>query len=160
MQRALYIAENAPSMSKVGAILAPISFPTCKHKSFRTLAYWECLARHFTLSFHHYVGTASMGAYGSPHAVVDPELKVIGTKRLRVIDSSVIPFVTSANTHAPTIMVAERGSDFILDHWKNKVSSEIESVNYAKVKRDEKYLGWGNPRRWFRSPMSSIARRG
>jgi choline dehydrogenase len=47
-------------------------------------------------------------------AVVDPELRVKGIEGLRVCDSSVMPFEISANTNAPTIMIAEKASDFIL----------------------------------------------
>ncbi len=46
-------------------------------------------------------------------AVVDDELRVHGLDGLRVIDASVMPAVTSTNTNAPTIMIAERGADLI-----------------------------------------------
>jgi choline dehydrogenase len=46
-------------------------------------------------------------------AVVDPELRVYGVEGLRVADASVMPFVTSGNTHAPTVMIGERAADFI-----------------------------------------------
>jgi choline dehydrogenase len=46
-------------------------------------------------------------------SVIDSELKVHGLYRLRVIDASVMPAVTSTNTNAPTIMIAEKGTAMI-----------------------------------------------
>ena len=54
-----------------------------------------------------------MGSAMDSNAVVDERLRVRGVARLRVIDASVFPEIPNANTLAPTIMVAERGSDFI-----------------------------------------------
>ncbi|HEY0959170.1 MAG TPA: GMC family oxidoreductase N-terminal domain-containing protein [Novosphingobium sp.] len=56
----------------------------------------------------HPVGTAAMGT------VVDTELRVKGVERLRVIDASVMPAITSGNTNAPTMMIAEKGAEMIL----------------------------------------------
>ena len=63
-------------------------------------------------SIFHPVGTAAMGS--GPRSVVDPELRVHGIDRLRVIDASVMPTITSGNTNAPTIMIAEKGADLVL----------------------------------------------
>jgi choline dehydrogenase len=58
----------------------------------------------------HPVGTCKMGRAGDATAVVDPQLRVRGIAGLRVIDASVMPTITSGNTNAPTLMIAERGS--------------------------------------------------
>ena len=63
----------------------------------------------------HPVGTAKMGLPSDPLAVVDERLRLIGAERLRVIDASVMPTITSGNTNTPTIMIAEKGSRFVLE---------------------------------------------
>jgi choline dehydrogenase len=60
----------------------------------------------------HPVGTCRMG--NDPLAVVDDELRVRGTGRLRVIDASVFPRITSGNTNAPTYVIAEKGARAVL----------------------------------------------
>jgi choline dehydrogenase len=54
-----------------------------------------------------------MGPDGDPLAVLDSELRVRGEAGLRVVDASVMPEPVSANTNAPTIMIAERAAEFI-----------------------------------------------
>jgi len=61
----------------------------------------------------HPVGTAKMGLPSDPLMVVDERLRVAGVERLRVIDASVMPAITSGNTNAPTMMIAEKGAAFV-----------------------------------------------
>ena len=58
-------------------------------------------------SVYHPTSTCAIGS------VVDPELRVYGIEGLRVVDASVMPTITRANTNAATIMIAEKGADLI-----------------------------------------------
>lgn len=65
-------------------------------------------------SVFHACGTCAMGP-DPDRSVVDPRLRVHGIKGLRVVDASIFPLIPSGNINAPSIMVGERGSDFILE---------------------------------------------
>jgi len=63
-------------------------------------------------SYWHPVGTCAMGVHRE--AVVDPSLRVYGTTNLRVADASIMPAITSGNTNAPTIVIAERAAQMMM----------------------------------------------
>ncbi|HEX2827349.1 MAG TPA: GMC family oxidoreductase N-terminal domain-containing protein [Burkholderiales bacterium] len=73
-------------------------------------------AGHIGTTIFHPVGTCRMGREADDSAVVDPQLRVRGVERLRVIDASIMPTITSGNTNSPTVMIAERGAELLLRH--------------------------------------------
>ncbi|WP_025769712.1 choline dehydrogenase [Thioalkalivibrio sp. HK1] len=70
--------------------------------------------RNHAESAYHPCGTCRMGYADDPMAVVDPECKVIGISRLRIVDTGIFPRITNGNLNGPAIMVGEKASDHIL----------------------------------------------
>ena len=93
--------------------------PLARHSAAETMPGGEVQSEEALTAFlreagtnlHHPVGTCRMGE--DPMAVVDSRLRVHGLERLRVVDASVMPTVTTGNTNAPTIMIGEKGAAMI-----------------------------------------------
>ena len=82
---------------------------------FQTDAELAKLAGDIATTIFHPVGTTKMGREDDAMAVVDSRLKVHGVAGLRVVDASVMPLITSGNTNAPTLMIAEKAAQWIAE---------------------------------------------
>ncbi|KAI1286912.1 Glucose dehydrogenase -like protein [Halotydeus destructor] len=104
----------APAFKQFDAELFQTTFPGCEIYVMWSDEYLACVARTYTSTIYHPVGTCRMGFQNDPRSVVDSKFRVLGgITGLRVVDGSVFPNIISGNTNAPIIMMAERASDFI-----------------------------------------------
>ncbi|XP_077980065.1 glucose dehydrogenase [FAD, quinone]-like [Glandiceps talaboti] len=104
--------EETKAFKDMGVTPPYLEFDNCPHEV-NSDGYWEHVFRHLTFTVFHICGTCKMGSKDDPTAVVDPSLRVRGLENVRVVDVSVMPHLTSGNTNAPTIMMAEKGADMI-----------------------------------------------
>jgi 4-pyridoxate dehydrogenase len=84
---------------------------TSPGENVKTDAEIDAFIRRTAITAHHPCGTCAIGI--GPEAVVDPELRVRGVERLRVVDASVMPDLVSAHINACVLMIAEKASDMI-----------------------------------------------
>ncbi|PSN34475.1 Glucose dehydrogenase [FAD, quinone] [Blattella germanica] len=112
---------NTKIFKQAGYKLNTADIPT--EEDFRTgnNPQWKNPANFGFFTNFHLSGTCKMGPLSDSSAVVDPTLRVHGIKKLRVIDVSIMPYLVSGNTNAPTIMIAEKGADMIKKYWRSDV---------------------------------------
>ena len=149
------------AFQKLGTKFYDAPFPGCEGYKLWTDDYWGCFIRHYSSTIYHPAGTCKMGPSSDPTAVVDPQLRVYGIKGLRVADCSIMPFVVSGNTNAPTvqikflnnfpvyfgnlvtfdsiwyfqIMIGEKASDLIKSDWPTaKINRRKNAENQTAVK--------------------------
>ncbi|XP_018027293.1 glucose dehydrogenase [FAD, quinone] [Hyalella azteca] len=110
---ALAIGNTTAMRDGIGAMFVAEPLPGCQTHPWGSDDYWRCFTRHMASTTYHPAGTCKMAPLTDPLGVVTSTLKVRGVNGLRVIDASIMPYITSANTNAPAIMIGERGADFI-----------------------------------------------
>ncbi|KAJ4426636.1 hypothetical protein ANN_26434 [Periplaneta americana] len=114
---AISVGQTKTMVDRFETQLNTLKIPGCESEEFGSDDYWSCAVRKVATTIYHHVGTCKMGPRSDPDSVVDSTLKVHGVRGLRVIDGSIMPAVVTGNTHAPIVMIGERGADFIKDDW-------------------------------------------
>ncbi|XP_075156964.1 glucose dehydrogenase [FAD, quinone]-like [Haematobia irritans] len=108
---------NTKSFREKSASFVELPIEECKRLKFKSNDYWHCYLKYMSTTCYHPVGTAKMGSPEDPTAVVDPRLRVKGVENLRMVDASIMPLITSGNTNAPTLGIAEKAADLIKEDW-------------------------------------------
>jgi choline dehydrogenase-like flavoprotein len=102
--RAMELAQSKEILPFRGQLLSPATLPKARAEA-------ENWLRNTAITAHHPAGTCAMGSGES--AVLDPQLRVRGVERLRVVDASAMPDLVSAHINACVLMIAERAADLI-----------------------------------------------
>ncbi|XP_073831461.1 glucose dehydrogenase [FAD, quinone]-like [Musca autumnalis] len=97
-----------------------IPIKECDKYRFKSPEYWYCYVKYFSTTCYHQAGSVKMGSLEDGSACVDPDLLVKGVDNLRVVDASIMPYVTTGNTNAPTIMIAEKAADMVKVKWDSR----------------------------------------
>ena len=96
----------------------PKECPLCSQENKPwTDEYFKCVVENKGMTVYHPAGTCKMGSNKDPNAVVDSKLKVIGAKKLRVIDASIMPRIVSGNTNAACVLIGEKGADMLIQEY-------------------------------------------
>ncbi|XP_059154343.1 glucose dehydrogenase [FAD, quinone]-like [Physella acuta] len=107
--------QETATLKALGSVPADKPNRFCQEHAYDTDGYWQCMVRQKIHTIYHPVGTCKMGRVTDPTAVVDPRLRVIGVKGLRVADGSIMPYIPSGNTHTPIVMVGEKCAHMVLE---------------------------------------------
>jgi choline dehydrogenase/4-pyridoxate dehydrogenase len=110
LRAGLRLFRDIMSRSSMAPFIAAETAPGAQATSDAEL---DAHIRNTAITLHHPLGTCRMGGAADPDAVVDPELRVLGVERLRVVDASVMPDLISGNINAPVMMIAEKAADLI-----------------------------------------------
>ena len=108
----LRVTRNILAQSALAAYMPQEYKPGVQFQSDEELAK---LAGDIASTIFHPVGTTQMGKADNPMAVVDARLRVHGVAGLRVVDAGVMPLITSGNTNSPTLMIAEKAAQWIVE---------------------------------------------
>lgn len=119
---------KTPSMVSIGAKVYEGKHPNCSHTTPWTKEYVQCFLQYSGFPSMHVCCTCPMGKNNS--TVVDERLRVRGVQRVRVADASVMPHITSGNTHAPVMMIGAKAAHMILE------DALIENEKWMKKRKN------------------------
>ncbi|KAG4065528.1 hypothetical protein HA402_013298 [Bradysia odoriphaga] len=109
--------QKTEAFNRLNAKQYDMTPPDCLNFEHGSAMYWECYMRHYSFTIYHYSGTCKMGQPSDNGTVVDPRLRVLGVKNLRVADASIMPQIVSGHPNAAVFMIAEKASDMIKQDW-------------------------------------------
>nr|XP_053630967.1 glucose dehydrogenase [FAD, quinone]-like [Cherax quadricarinatus] len=105
---ALVVGNTSAFINNFGTKFYDKPLPGCTGEIHGSDSYWVYV-HHMSTTFCHLTGDCKMAPASDPHSVVDHTLRVRGVGGLKVVDASIMTFITTANTNAPTIMITEKG---------------------------------------------------